>query len=309
MQLIWFIFPTTIYLCLSYIRLNFASIKSFISSKDLIVRNSINQENNTSVFYVYVLKLLTLSLIILASYSTQPDSILFLNKTNLLIIASLGLALICFKFFNLQQVNHNLFYAIATIFTLISALITLTSNLYQMYLILEILAYTNLLFISAYRGTTSRGGGHLVTSLVVSFILNFVASIILFTAFTMIIWEFAYPTWWVLGNTNPSFLVQLMLTISILIKLGTGPWLSGNVTAYSGYSLEYLIVYTLSSVLLIAPTLLNLFSSPNLVISITTVLSLVLYISQTGTNVNSIKSLFAYSTVIMLLYVILILIV
>lgn len=91
-----------------------------------------------------------------------------------------------------------------------------------MYLVLEVLAYTNLLFISAYRGT-AKGSNHLITSLVVSFILNFIASIIIFTAFTMIIWEFSYPTWWVFSTNMTSFMTQLLLTVAVLVKLGTGP--------------------------------------------------------------------------------------
>jgi hypothetical protein len=119
-------------------------------------------------------------------------------------------------------------------------------------------------------------------------------------------WGWSYLTWWVFEFTNQTFLESTMLCTAVLVKLGVGPWLAGNYQTYVGYKLNYLLVYTVVSVVAILPILVSLLVHTGSPIVLLSVISVVFYITQTQSSITSLKGLFAYSTVIFHMYLLLI---
>jgi hypothetical protein len=78
------------------------------------------------------------------------------------------------------------FTPIATLLLFISAAALSVENLVQLYVLLEVVAYTNLLFLSLQHVEGVGNKRHNIVALVISFILNFLASILLFVSFTAI---------------------------------------------------------------------------------------------------------------------------
>ena len=77
-------------------------------------------------------------------------------------------------------------------------------------------------------------------------------------------------------------------------------------TAYTGYSLAYLLVYTVVSLFVLVPTIFLV--AGNIVSGVLACAAgfTLLYVSHTLHTVTTMKALFAYSTVIMYVYLLLV---
>lgn len=302
MTFIWVLLPTILYTVFVYIRLNFLKLRSFISVKDVTISGQLQSQVSYNFIYIHMLYLLTLLTVAVRwNFSAHnPHSTLY---------TLISLLVICVIFFVLKSESHAQLIPLGLLFSLISLILYVSTNLYQLYIILEILAYTNLLFLTVYALVSpSYSTNQQLIAMIINFILNFISSIILFTAIVFLCWYINYPTIWGLTNLNIPALSNNLLLFAVLVKLGAGPWLAGNSYSYKGYSLPYLLIYTVSSITVVLPTLLHLlpYIQYNL-ISLFVVISLLLFISQTLHKVVSLKALFAYSTTILHSYIILIL--
>lgn len=304
----WLFTPTLLYLLFTYIRMNFMQIRSFATKKDFFAHHSITTQPNASHLYSYILSFILCTYIML-TLSLQLDSIktifqqiTFLPFVEVFTVFLLVSMRIVFSLNFAKQKNIN-WAPLMLILTFTSLHIYSTGNLLQFYLLLEVMAYITLLFLSLSLG--GEGSKTVTTALIISFVLNFLSSILFFTFLLYFSWNYGYPTWDSLYMWTPSSTACMLLLIAILVKVGIGPWLSGNILNYMGFSLNYLIIYTISFLLTIVPVLLSLFYYVN--IPLITLLLLVLvitYINLTSLSVVSLKSLFAYSTVILFIYLI-----
>ena len=163
-----------------------------------------------------------------------------------------------------------------------------------------------LLLVSQKQTTNFNSKQHL-NATIISFILNFMSSVLFFIYIVLLTWESGCYSWNFLNTFDVTSISSVILTSAILIKLGVGPWLSGNYHSYAGYSLLYLVIYTINFVIILTPVLIWLYLNlGNTLIAAISLLSIIIYISGTLHTVRSVKSLFAYSTVIIYFYLFLI---
>lgn len=308
MNFLSILFPTILYVIFSIIRVNFFTLRSFETSKDVIVKSAAkNQTNFDSVYIAILLVFLTLTLS--TSYYILPEFNLNITvSTNWMLLVTLNMFGVLILLWLGKSAWTHLFTPLATLFTLINFLIVCSSNIVQLYLILEVSSYTNLLFLTIYAvSANSSLKSASIKSLLINFLLNFIASVLIFSYIGYYTWSSTYPTWTSLSSIDATQLNSYLITLIALAKLGVGPWVVGSITAYSGYQLNYLLMYTLSGLALLTPALFSIltYSSSSLIILIATV-TLILFVSATLQSVTTVKSLFAYSTAITYSYLFLI---
>lgn len=290
--------PTVLYTVFSFIRLNFLNIRSFTTNFDQLSSSSLTSQNNpTALFRLYINGVALLALV---PVLVRSDYYAFSSATQL----TLTLVFVAILL-SVLTTRNPLFVPLSVIFTLLSTYLLFVRNIVQAYMVLEVIAYTNLLFLAAYGLQSSPSqSAKSVSALLISFILNFVVSIALY--------GYCLVLGFSLGDLSGNFwqfkssAATLLISVVLLLKLGTGPWLAGNVTAYSGYSMNYLVVYTLVSLFAVVPTLFQLVGVGAPTLIATSLVLTMMYISKTLHTVTTVKSLFAYSTVIMYSYLLLV---
>lgn len=310
MNFLWFLTPTLLYVLLTYIRLNFLNIKSFLSSKDVMVKDNLLIQNNHSILYRMYTLIFFISILISQPYILYSNLFLYNMSINPNILSLLNLILLLIIFYissSSSNQDSRCYTSLSLIFTLLTLLSLSITNLYQLYLVLELVAYTNLLLLVSQKQTTFNNSKQHLNATIISFMLNFLSSILFFIYIVSITWDNGCYSWNFIILFQDSTFQSIILTSAILIKLGVGPWLSGNYHAYAGYNLLYLVVYTLNFVIILTPVLIWLYlNSGYTLLAAISLISVILYISGTLHTVRSVKSLFAYSTVIIYFYLFLI---
>lgn len=309
MHFSWILIPTLGYTIISFIRLNFLNLKSFKTSKDINVSTSFPTLNSYNYLYFFYLLGFTFIFFLLNSlifYSIWSDIFNLINPTYLVLLL---LVLACFItgiIFFLQK-NSLVLVNFLLLFSLITLLLLNTTNLLQFYIVLEILAYTNILFFVLFKLNSHQQSNQWLVASIISFLLNFITSIIFFMFISFFIWRINYPSWEILTFFKPVFWESILVSLFIITKLGVGPWLVGNYHSYLGYNLYYLIIYTINMLIIVTPLLLSFyFYWGNSLFILLFLIYLYIYIASTLQNVKSLKSLFAYSTVILYTYLFLI---
>ena len=292
------LFPAITYAILAFIRLNFLSIRTFNTKFDALTSRHISTQASSAALFKMFLSCTALVAAVpaLLQGSTGPFATEFQVVAGLLVAALV---------LHTTGSTAAQFTPIAVLFTLCSSVLLLTANLLQFYIVIEITAYLNLLFLAMYGLTASpQRSQQNVTALLVSFVLNFVASLCLYSLCLVQGYELGdlTTTYWAFTTSFANSVAALF----IVVKLGTGPWLAGSAVTYTGYSLQYLIIYTAATLFFVIPSLFAVASAAPVLIFATTAMLTLLYVSQTLHTVTTMKALFAYSTVIVYTYLLLI---
>lgn len=145
-----------------------------------MVKSNLLTTNNYTNLYKFYTTLLLIVLVMAQQYIQYSD--LFTNfltiNINFLSIGVLVLLLTTLTLNTNQAHSHHA--PLVLMFTVLSLLALSVSNIYQLYLIFELTAYANLLFLSTYRlYTFDKNKQHLIAT-IISFVLNFIASVFFF---------------------------------------------------------------------------------------------------------------------------------
>lgn len=306
MSLLWVIFLNIIYLIFVFLRFNFFNIKNYVSVKDKLIVEAYKSQIVTYKISNLVINVLLVIFIVMMPHIIFPNFMnIFIRKyAAALIIVGLLLLKSVLTYSNIYKINPY-FSLLSLISTLVYMLVLCSSNWVQLYLILEISAYLNMVLLtySVFNQNGSLLDYSVVQSLLISFILNFFSSIVMFSFLAYWSWWITYPLYIFDWSFLSSSIIKYLAAIIAFIKLGTGPWLIGTVNIYKGYQLEYLLVYTLNMVLFVSPYMLYLIlmsASTGLIIG--ALCSLIIFLSTTLNSIVSVKQLFAYSTVILYIY-------
>lgn len=309
MHAIWIILPTLSYTLFTFIRLNFLSLRSFKTSKDINVNSTFLSLNVYNYLYQFYLVVFSLLISLISMYFIYPITSLtqfFINPNLLLVLLVSLLTLISYVYIVLYK-NSLILLNFLVIFSLTTLLLLLTNNIFQFYIILEILAYINILFFILFKIYSHTQSNQWLIAAIISFLLNFITSIIFFSFIIIWTWRINYPSWELLTLFKANVFESTLFSLFVLTKLGVGPWLVGNYHSYLGYNLFYLITYTVNMLLIVTPLLFTLyFTIGNNIIILLFLIYVYIYIASTISNVKSLKSLFAYSTVIVYTYLFLI---
>lgn len=309
MHAIWIILPTLSYTLFTFIRLNFLSLRSFKTSKDINVNSTFLSLNVYNYLYQFYLVVFSLLISLISMYFIYPITSLtqfFINPNLLLVLLVSLLTLISYVYIVLYK-NSLILLNFLVIFSLTTLLLLLTNNIFQFYIILEILAYINILFFILFKIYSHTQSNQWLIAAIISFLLNFITSIIFFSFIIIWTWRINYPSWELLTLFKANVFESTLFSLFVLTKLGVGPWLVGNYHSYLGYNLFYLITYTVNMLLIVTPLLFTLyFTIGNNIIILLFLIYAYIYIASTISNVKSLKSLFAYSTVIVYTYLFLI---
>ena len=145
-----------------------------------MVKSNLLTTNNYSNIYKFYTIILLIALLAIQQYISYSDLLLIYLSINInfLSIGILVLLLLTLTFGDNTSHSHHA--PLALMFSLLSLLSLSVSNLYQLYLIFELTAYTNLLFLSTYRlNVFDKNKQHLV-AIIIAFVLNFISSIFFF---------------------------------------------------------------------------------------------------------------------------------
>lgn len=186
MSFAWILSPALFYSIYAYIRLNFLNIKSFGSAKDVFRGVTSSAPNAQSALYLYFVLISALMFLTLSPYTLYNVLISQFTplKPTLLVSLLYIVGYLVVKSATVSETSQ--FTPIATLLLFISAAALSVENLVQLYVLLEVVAYTNLLFLSLQHVEGVGNKRHNIVALVISFILNFLASILLFVSFTAI---------------------------------------------------------------------------------------------------------------------------
>lgn len=309
MSFIWILLPTFGFTLFTFIRLNFLSIKSFKTAKDINFRTSVNPTNSYNYLYYYFIFIFWIIIVMLSAFFTHNftwNSLISVNPNTLILVLTTLLVLISFTLLYLTHTKGVLL-SFLMIFSLTTFLLLTATNLLQFYVILEILAYTNILFFILFKLHTNTRANQWLVASIISFLMNFLTSIIFFTFIIIWTWRISYPSWDILHFFKTNVVESTLFSIFVLTKLGVGPWLIGNYHSYLGYNLYYLIIYTINMMVIVTPIVILLFFLfGHKWYIILFLMYTYIYITSTLSNVKSLKSLFAYSTVIIYTYLFLI---
>lgn len=287
---------------LTFLRLNFFTIRNYSTKYDYFVNPSNVRKENFSSLFLFFLTVTSALFYLVARVGINFSSLH--PNNNLAILMLLSTILLVYMFG--KGKSSPIFGPIASIFSLSGLLLFCADNIMQFYLIIEVLAYLNLLFIALYSTLKPKKSQSYILALVVSFILNFIASIVFFLFILSVLWHSGVFSFSHIILHAPEGVVSL-LTLLILLKIGVGPWAVGNITSYQGYALSYLAVYTAVSVSMVTPSLLLVSDfNVNQYITVFSVSCAIFFISKTLHSVTNLKSLFAYSTVIVYIYILLV---
>lgn len=309
MSFTWILLPTLGFTLFTFIRLNFLSLKSFKTVKDTNVLTLLNSTNFYNHLYYYFIVIFWILIILLNEFFTHNfilNNLVNLNPNTLILVLTTLLFVIAFTSLYLTHLKGVLL-SFLMIFSLTTCILLTATNLLQFYIILEILAYTNILFFILFKLHTHTNSNQWLVASIISFLMNFITSIIFFTFIIMWTWRIGYPSWDLLNFFQTNSIESTLFSIFVVTKLGVGPWLVGNYHSYLGYNLYYLIIYTVNMLVVVTPIIISLFFLfGHKWYIILFLIYTYIYLASTLSNVKSIKSLFAYSTVIIYTYLFLI---
>jgi hypothetical protein len=307
MQYLNIITPSLVYAIFVFLRFNFITIRSFSSIKDVYHATKVMCAANLKEISQLKLMVSCVLLILFSPY--YAESSMFYNQyTGMLLVVTSLLSWLVMSYGSSFKINPMLS-ILVVIFVYSSALTLLTVNLVQLYLVFEVTAYINMIFLtfSVLNRTEHQNSSSSISGILVLFILNFITSIVFFSVILAYLSKFsilALNLLWV----SDDLLTSTLLCIMVMVKLGSGPWLIGLTAAYKNYRLDYLLVYTICSVTLLTPIFVYLLQHSSLILIISSLVVLGLFISNTSTLISNLKELFAYSTALLYFYIILIII-
>ena len=207
--------PVTVYAIFAFIRLNFLTLRTFNTKFDSGTNRCVPQTAHSAdlvTFFLSATAAMTLVPLI-TSGSAGPFA------TAIQLQAGLLLSALVLRLIKSGQGN---FTPVAVLFTLLSCLLLLANNLLQVYILIEIAAYLNLLFLAAYGLHASAQRSHQnIAAMLISFILNFISSLLLY----MYCLGWGYDVgdltaqYWVFETSR----IACVGTAFLIIKLGTGP--------------------------------------------------------------------------------------
>lgn len=168
-------------------------IKSFKSTKDYFISTNLTTTTPHSTLYIYITSLFIIFFGVLKVYAAapniQPIGLEFIDYTILVFLAVIIINLLVW--WGSQTSSDCNFVPISILFLFINIHVPITNNFVQFYLLLEISAYTSLLFLAL--GYSANNTTAIPVALITSFILNFLASIIFYTFILSYSYQTLYP--------------------------------------------------------------------------------------------------------------------
>lgn len=171
MILVYFTSIALIYVILTYLRLNFFEIKFFQTNKDEFNQKTFKFEDKSQTGSELFLIVYSFCI-----YVFRSEVILENNHYSVFLLTVVLLTLI------LKSMRLHLFnYLILLTYIFSNILLICTKNIIQAYLVIEIIAYLNLLLLTTnlYSKSCSKKNDYLI-SLLTYFLTNFLSSVVLY---------------------------------------------------------------------------------------------------------------------------------
>jgi hypothetical protein len=202
-----------------------------------------------------------------------------------------------------SRIKNNHFLLNSLIVIIISCFLATTDNLLNFFFILELNTYLFLyLTVCQSHTNVSSNNKSIINSSLITFIMNFFSSILIFGAITY--------TYYYNGSvvfSNSTSLISSLFYLFILLKLFSGPWVYFGVEVYKGLRFITLAFYTLVFLIVVLPKMilfLNFFTFTFTKAHFFPIMAYIWVIFSSINSISSLKIFLAYSTSFILIYLI-----
>lgn len=289
-----------------FVKINLANLRSFSSKKDKFLNNVLLKSGNVSGLISFIRTQLfgLVFLLVFVNFGlTTTNSYLLINDFKINLIITLFLFFI-FLLTNMK-INNEHWLLGAYLSVLTSPFLIVSNELMYTYLMIEINSYL-FIFLSITQAfsvnRTQRFS--IVNSALINFVLNFLSSLAFFIVVSY--------TYYSQGGLSLFFEGNVFFIFFLLLKISLGPWLYMGVEIYKGFEFKTLFTYTTIFFLSLLPKFVDIFTllvNPTFVILYIPLLFFIVFLAYSINNINTVKVFLAYSTSIILGFIVLLLIV